>query len=147
VSASINGILERLAETPGINRKQLAEKIAPTGGEAADAERAKMTLASDLRWLIHEGYVIEFNDGTLDVPRAKPTPAAPPQAKDPASPAVDPAVVASNGVPSGIADAPAEDEGGISIEQSVEPMPSLIGEPAAGDEPKPLSEDDVPSPS
>jgi hypothetical protein len=35
-----------------------------------------MTLASDLHWLIREGYVIEFNDGSLDLPRAKP-PVAP----------------------------------------------------------------------
>ena len=30
-----------------------------------------LTLASDLKWLISEGYVIEFNDGSLDLPRAK----------------------------------------------------------------------------
>jgi hypothetical protein len=72
VSASINAILEKVAGTPGINRKQLAEQLAPEGAEAADLERAKMTLASDLRWLASEGYVIEFNDGSLDLPRAKP---------------------------------------------------------------------------
>src|SRR4029079_890043 len=73
VSASINGILEKLTETPGITRKQLSEKIAPAETEATAAEpsRAKMSLASDLHWLISEGYVIEFNDGTLDLPRAK----------------------------------------------------------------------------
>lgn len=72
VSASINGILEKLTETPGMNRKQLAEKLAPAEGEAVEVERVKRSLASDLHWLIHEGYVIEFNDGTLDLPRAKP---------------------------------------------------------------------------
>jgi hypothetical protein len=76
VSASINAILEKVAATPGINRKQLAEQLAPEGAEAADLERAKMTLASDLRWLASEGYVIEFNDGSLDLPRTKP-PAVP----------------------------------------------------------------------
>ena len=30
-----------------------------------------MALASDLRWLISEGHVIEFNDGSLDLPRVK----------------------------------------------------------------------------
>lgn len=30
-----------------------------------------MALASDLRWLINEGYLIEFNDGSLDRPRMK----------------------------------------------------------------------------
>lgn len=72
VSSSINGILEKVAAVPGINRKLLAEQLAPAGAEAADLEKAKMTLASDLHWLIREGYVIEFNDGSLDLPRTKP---------------------------------------------------------------------------
>src|SRR5213078_286125 len=71
VSASINAILEKVAASPGINRKQLAEQLAVADADAAAAERAKMTLANDLHWLIREGYVIEFNDGTLDLPRAK----------------------------------------------------------------------------
>jgi hypothetical protein len=72
VSASINAILEKVAATPGINRKRLAEQLAPAEAEPADHERAKMTLASDLRWLVSEGYVIEFNDGSLDLPKTKP---------------------------------------------------------------------------
>src|SRR5205807_372823 len=76
VSSSINAILEKVAATPGINRKQLAEQLAVADADAAAAERAKMTLANDLHWLIREGYVIEFNDGSLDLPRAKaPAPA------------------------------------------------------------------------
>jgi hypothetical protein len=71
VSNSINAILEKVAATPGINRKQLAEQLAVADADAAGAERAKMTLANDLHWLIREGYVIEFNDGSLDLPRAK----------------------------------------------------------------------------
>ena len=104
VSVSINAILEKLAESPGLTRKQLAEKLVPAEGDAAAADRVKLGLGSDLRWLISEGYVIEFNDGTLDMPRAKPsevkadgergsrlspaptdadvTPATPPQATD-----------------------------------------------------------------
>lgn len=71
VSGSINAILEKVAATPGINRKQLAEHLSVADADAAAIERARMTLANDLHWLIHEGYVIEFNDGTLDLPRAK----------------------------------------------------------------------------
>jgi hypothetical protein len=71
VSTSINAILEKVEKSPGINRKQLAEQLAVADADAAAAERAKMTLANDLHWLIHEGYVIEFNDGTLDLPRPK----------------------------------------------------------------------------
>ena len=77
VSASINAILEKVAATPGINRKQLAEQLAVADADAAAAERAKMTLANDLHWLIREGYVIEFNDGSLDLPRAKAPAVAP----------------------------------------------------------------------
>jgi hypothetical protein len=80
VSASINAILEKVAATPGINRKQLAEQLSPPDADAAAAERAKMSLANDLHWLIREGYVIEFNDGSLDLPRAK-APAAAPEDK------------------------------------------------------------------
>lgn len=72
VSASINAILQKVADAPGMNRKQLAEQLATPGAEAADLERAKRTLITDLHWLVGEGYVIEFNDGTLDLPRPKP---------------------------------------------------------------------------
>ena len=74
-SPSIAGVLTALTESPGINRKQLLEKLHPDGaGESEERERKKMALASDLHWLIGEGHVIEFNDGSLDLPRAK-TPA------------------------------------------------------------------------
>jgi hypothetical protein len=73
VSPSVNAILEALAGTAVINRKQLFEKLI---GDAAaeDAEPRKLAFASDLRWLINEGYVIEFNDGSLDLPRGKTRP-------------------------------------------------------------------------
>jgi hypothetical protein len=71
VSPSVNAILETLAATPRINRKELAEKLlVDLAGE--EAETRKLSLASDLHWLVSEGYVIEFNDGSLDMPRAKP---------------------------------------------------------------------------
>ena len=69
----MNAILEQLAAKPGINRKELAEKlVVDVAGEGV--EHRKLALASDLRWLINEGYVIEFNDGSLDLQRAKPKP-------------------------------------------------------------------------
>jgi hypothetical protein len=73
VSPSVNAILEALAGTAVINRKQLFEKLI---GDvpAEDAEPRKLGFASDLRWLINEGYVIEFNDGSLDLPRGKTKP-------------------------------------------------------------------------
>jgi hypothetical protein len=79
VSTPIKGILETLAANPGINRKELAEKLigSSLSDDPAnkDAESRKLALASDLHWLISEGYVIEFNDGSLDLPRVKAKPA------------------------------------------------------------------------
>ena len=85
VSASINAILETVTSASGINRKTLAEHLAPAGAEPADLARAKLALASDLHWLVSEGYIIEFNDGSLDLPRTKPP--VGPAAKDAEKPA------------------------------------------------------------
>jgi hypothetical protein len=70
VSPSVKAIIETLAARPGTNRKDLADKILVdlTGD---DLEKSKLALAADLRWLVSEGHVIEFNDGSLDLPRVK----------------------------------------------------------------------------
>lgn len=70
VSPLVNAILEAISATAGINRKQLFETLTGNGANE-DAEPRRMALASDLRWLINEGYLIEFNDGSLDRPRMK----------------------------------------------------------------------------
>jgi hypothetical protein len=93
VSGSINAILEKVAATPGIKRKQLAEQLAVADADAAATERAKMTLANDLHWLIHEGYVIEFNDGTLDLPRTKAPAAATDAGEKPSEPVEQPVIL------------------------------------------------------
>lgn len=145
VSASINAILEKMSGSPGINRKQLADEVAPAGSDAAEQERARRTLASDLRWLISEGYVIEFNDGALDLPRAKaPAAAQPPAtvtdaasaaptaestesaaadgAAAPEIPATVPATsYVGEGVPPNDEALGAGEEIGMSVEQSIEP--------------------------
>ena len=69
VSAQVKAILELIAGSPRIRRKEAADKLLADAGE--DMETRKLALASDLRWLISEGYVIEFNDGALDLPRVK----------------------------------------------------------------------------
>ena len=72
VSDSVRHILETLKASPRINRKELAEKFIGPDTEVAEAEKTKLALASDLHWMIREGHIIEFNDGSLDLPRAKP---------------------------------------------------------------------------
>jgi hypothetical protein len=71
VSPLVNAILEAVSATAGINRKQLFETLTDNG-TSEEVEPRRLALASDLRWLISEGYVIEFNDGSLDRPRMKP---------------------------------------------------------------------------
>jgi hypothetical protein len=76
VSPSIGAILETVRAEGGIARKQLFEQLhpvaaAPAEGEPATDDKKKLAIAADLRWLVREGYMIEFNDGTLDLPRAK----------------------------------------------------------------------------
>jgi hypothetical protein len=73
VSSSVNAILEAVSATAGINRKQLFEKVAGDGANE-EAEPRRLAIAADLRWLISEGYVIEFNDGSFDLPRTKSKP-------------------------------------------------------------------------
>jgi len=70
VSPLVNAILEAVSATAGINRKQLFETLTGNGA-SEDPEPRRLALASDLRWLINEGYLIEFNDGSLDRPRMK----------------------------------------------------------------------------
>jgi hypothetical protein len=70
VSSQVRTIVDAIAAQPRIGRKELADKvIIDLTGE--EAERAKLALASDLLWLISAGHVIEFNDGSLDLPRSK----------------------------------------------------------------------------
>ena len=70
VSPLVNAILGAVSAKEGINRKQLFETLTGNGA-SEDAEPRRLALASDLRWLINEGYLIEFNDGSLDLPRMK----------------------------------------------------------------------------
>jgi hypothetical protein len=81
VSATVNAILEAVSAAAGSNRRQLFEILIANGAND-DAEPRRLALAADLRWLINEGYVIEFNDGSLDLPKSKSKPreAAPAEA-------------------------------------------------------------------
>jgi hypothetical protein len=111
VSPQVQTILDAIGAQPRIGRKELADKmITDLSGE--DAEKAKLALASDLLWLINSGYVIEFNDGSLDLPRAKTKPKDNVEA---AVPAAETDVVQAD-VPA----APDQSEGGPAAEKKRE---------------------------
>jgi hypothetical protein len=75
VSTGLSVILSTIKSYPKISRKQLAEKalVKLIGEKSTDESseeylHAKTTLATDLIWLAKAGHVIEFADGTLDLP-------------------------------------------------------------------------------
>jgi hypothetical protein len=75
VSSNLAAILSTIKSYPKISKKQLAEKVlaklvgAKDMDEASsEYQHAKTALATDLIWLAKAGHVIEFADGTLDLP-------------------------------------------------------------------------------
>jgi hypothetical protein len=81
LSSGLAAILTALRSYPRITRKQLAEKVlAKLIGDQSREEsspeytHAKTNLASDLLWLAKAGHVIEFSDGTLDLPLSPKSP-------------------------------------------------------------------------
>ena len=75
VSSGLEAILASLRSYPRITRKQLAEKVLKRllGEKSADENspeflQARNSLPTDLLWLAKAGHVIEFADGTLDLP-------------------------------------------------------------------------------
>ena len=71
-SEGISRILAIVGENPGIKRPDLALKalghLAPDDPQGTPLKEA---LAGDLHYLIHIGYVVEFQNGTLELPPAK----------------------------------------------------------------------------
>jgi hypothetical protein len=68
----ISAILTTVGEDPGIKRPALATRlllgIAP---ESPEATAKKEALAADLHYLIQIGYVVEFQNGALELPPTK----------------------------------------------------------------------------
>jgi hypothetical protein len=114
VSAHVQAILQTVGAHPGMHRKDLADKIL-VDVPPEEVEARKLGLASDLRWLVSEGYVIEFNDGSLDLPRVKAKPAPSPE---------EPAKVEESGPAQSVADAPIPDQPGTEAAGSAESGPA-----------------------
>jgi hypothetical protein len=75
VSSNLAAILSTIKSYPKISKKQLAEKVLAkligaksTDEASSEYQHAKTALATDLIWLAKAGHVIEFSDGTLDLP-------------------------------------------------------------------------------
>lgn len=71
-SDGMSAILTTVGEQPGIKRPQLANRLlAGLAPESPEAAARKESLASDLHYLVHIGYVVEFQNGSLELPPAK----------------------------------------------------------------------------
>ncbi len=131
-SAGIAAILGAVEAQPKITRPQLAAKLLGEAQESEEFMAKKSALASDLHYLIHVGHVIEFHDGTLDLPLSpraereeesgKPTGTQKPQkqveqaqkqapefAKDASTPVEEASILQSEPAPSGEEIAPTEE--------------------------------------
>jgi len=93
-SDGISAILQALETSPRLKRPELATRILGADHESPEIAARKEQLASDLHYLIQIGHVIEFADGTLELPlapNAKPEPERKPaqgkQGANPAAPA------------------------------------------------------------
>lgn len=67
-SDGIAAILSAIEAHPRISRPELASLLLGEQTELPELETKKSALASDLHYLIHAGHVIEFHDGSLDLP-------------------------------------------------------------------------------
>jgi hypothetical protein len=114
----VQKIITFLRAHEGATRKQLAEHLAPVN---------ETQLASDLHWLIHDGYVVEFHDGRLwALDDRPPKPAPPPPAPEIPAPATETPAAVAAAEPAPI---------------SSEPAPNLAPEPAPAESvPAPVNE-------
>ncbi len=68
MSPGVSAILSAIEASPKCTRRTLATKILGEQHEAPEMVEQKAALARDLHYLAHTGSVIEFHDGTLDLP-------------------------------------------------------------------------------
>ena len=70
VSEHIANILNVIEASPKCTRADFATHLLKPHEAEPDFQKLKAALASDLHWLIGSGHVIEFHDGTFELPLA-----------------------------------------------------------------------------
>ncbi len=101
VSDNVKRILEFITANPKCSRRKMFESLAPAavsttqpaaaeGTAVPDLSPEASAIISDLHWLVHQGHVIEFANGTLETAK-KPLPKQPKPAKRAATDAAKPA--------------------------------------------------------
>jgi len=137
VSDSVKRIVEFIQAHPKCSRRQLFEALAPaavatTQPPAAGSSLPELTpeasaVISDLHWLVHQGHVIEFANGTLEAAK-KPLP-------KPAKPAPTPGQEAAPSTAKAEAAAePVEFSAALTSDSGNDPAP-IVSASAATDDP------------
>lgn len=149
VSNGVKSIVDYVNAHPRCSRRQLIETLSPTPppapvpipveGQPAPAPQAagptpeQNALIGDLHWLIHQGHVIEFANGTLETAK-RPLPRPPkPAAKKDEKPAETTGPAADETIPAttDAATAAAEAEAVIAAET---PTPENVEPPSTADQ-------------
>jgi hypothetical protein len=68
ISEHVAGILNVIEASPKCTRADISNHLLKPHEAEPEFQKLKGVLASDLHWLIASGHVIEFHDGTLDLP-------------------------------------------------------------------------------
>ncbi len=139
-SDDITSILATIEVTPKCTRRDLAVKILGESHELPEAAPRKAALAGDLHYLIQAGHVIEFHDGSLDLPLVPGDKGDHEKADKPAKPA--PPVLAVSAEP---AAAEPSDEVAPVADASRDESTSVIDEPVVEPIVEPVSDSDHPA--
>ena len=99
VSDNVKRIIEFITANPKCSRRKMFESLAPAavtttqpaaeGAPVPELSPEASAIISDLHWLVHQGHVIEFANGTLETAK-KPMPKPPKQVKRAAPDAAKP---------------------------------------------------------
>lgn len=156
VSPSLSAILSTIRSYPRIARKQLAEKVLskligqkPIDEAGEEYQHARTSLATDLIWLAKAGHIIEFADGTLDLP-LPPKPVAKPASETAEQPGSAANAIAEASEPSDAPTEAAEREheaaGATDAAAQHHPVAVEIAEASPTAEPQPVTTEPVEAP-
>jgi len=70
LSEHIGNLLNVIELTPRCTRANIFEQLLKPREAEPDFQKLKETVVTDLRWLVSSGHIIEFHDGTLELPLA-----------------------------------------------------------------------------
>ncbi len=136
-SDGITAILKAVEEQPHIKRPQLAAKILGAGHDTPEAAPRKELLAADLHYLLQIGYVIEFSDGSFDLPLSPRGEEPPPkrEKKAPQTPRPAKGESAAAAPADAPVEAPADEPAEAPVDETIhEASPPPEEEPVPGEE-------------